>query len=375
MAPVPVDYPINTPSGVKSQLMNNPLEPSGALDRFEHTDLTPVIGREYPTLNVVELMESPNADELLKELAYIISARGVVFLRKQDNLTAELQKQFIQRLGELSGKPASSGLHIHPVLNTGAKVAGQPQEDKEVTTINSGVFKQLFTTSKVDTTRSHKKQSSDLWHSDCQWENVPSDYTSLRLTTVPPMGGDTVWASGYEMYDRISEPMQRFLETLRFTFHLADFIATAKANGASIFSGPRGSPENVGEEIIATHPAVRTNPVTGWKSLYAAGGGGGYFNEITPEESDMLLSYIKNIIKDNHDLQVRFRWNQVNDMAIWDNRSTLHNPTYDFAGIGERVGTRAVSCGERPYFDPASMSRREAAKEKGVAIGDWVKVA
>lgn len=301
--------------------------------------------------------------------------RGVVFLRKQDNLTPELQKQFIQRLGELSGKPASSGLHIHPVLNTGAKVAGQPQEDKEVTTINSGVFKQLFTTNKVDTTRSHKKQSSDLWHSDCQWENVPSDYASLRLTTVPPTGGDTVWASAYEMYDRLSEPMQRFLETLHFTFHRADFNATAKANGASIFSGPRGSPENVGTEIIAVHPAVRTNPVTGWKSIFAAGAKVGYFNNVTIEESDMLLSYVNNILKDNHDLQVRFRWNQVNDMAIWDNRSTLHNPTYDFAGIGDRVGTRAVSCGERPYLDPASMSRREAAKKEGIAIGDWVKVA
>lgn len=67
---VPVNYSINT-HGVKSQLMKKPLETSGALDHFECFDVTPVIGREYPTLNVVELMESPNANELLKELAYI----------------------------------------------------------------------------------------------------------------------------------------------------------------------------------------------------------------------------------------------------------------------------------------------------------------
>jgi len=72
MAPVPVDYSVKTQaSGANSQLMKNPLEPSGALDHFEYFDSTPVIGREYPTLNVVELMESPDADELLKELAYI----------------------------------------------------------------------------------------------------------------------------------------------------------------------------------------------------------------------------------------------------------------------------------------------------------------
>jgi hypothetical protein len=51
--------------------MKNPLEPSGVLDHFEYFDSTPVIGREYPTLNVVELMENPNADELLRELVYI----------------------------------------------------------------------------------------------------------------------------------------------------------------------------------------------------------------------------------------------------------------------------------------------------------------
>ena len=204
---------------------------------------------------------------------------------------------------------------------------------------------------------------------------MPSDYSSLRLTSFPPTGGDTLWASGYEMYDRISEPFQKFLETLNFTFHRAGFNATAKSNGASVYSGPRGYPENVGEEIIAVHPAIRTNPVTGWKSLYAAGSEVGYFNDVTTEESEMLLSYVNNILKDNHDLQVRLRWNDVNDMAIWDNRCTLHNPTYNFAGIGDRVGLRAVSCGEKPYLDPASKSRREAAKEKGLAIGDWVKVA
>jgi len=279
----------------------------------------------------------------------------------------------VQRLGELSGKPAESGLHIHPILNSRSKVPGISKDD-EIMSVNSDVFKELYTNKQVDFTRSDKKQSSDLWHSDITWEKVPSDYTALRLTLLPPTGGDTCWASGYEMYDRISEPIQKFLETLNFTFHRAEFNATAKANGAFFYTKQRGHPENVGEELIAVHPAIRTHPITGWKSLYAAGAGVGYFNDVTPEESDMLLSYVNNILKDNHDLQVRWRWNNVNDMAIWDNRCTYHNATYDFGGIGDRAGVRAMSVGEKPYLDPASKSRREAAKEKGVAIGDWVKV-
>lgn len=45
--------------------------------------------------------------------------------------------------------------------------------------------------------------------------------------------------------------------------------------------------------------------------------------------------------------------------AIWDNRSTFHTATGDYAGLGDRFGVRAVGVGETPYFDPNSKSRRE----------------
>jgi len=48
-----------------------PIRSTGALDQYESFDLTPVIGREFPHANLVEWLESPNADELLRELALI----------------------------------------------------------------------------------------------------------------------------------------------------------------------------------------------------------------------------------------------------------------------------------------------------------------
>jgi len=50
------------------------------------------------------------------------------------------------------------------------------------------------------------------------------------------------------------------------------------------------------------------------------------------------------------------------EAAIWDNRSVYHaaTPDYEGLGLGPRTGQRAVSLGERPYFDPNSSSRREA---------------
>jgi hypothetical protein len=44
--------------------------------------------------------------------------------------------------------------------------------------------------------------------------------------------------------------------------------------------------------------------------------------------------------------------------AIWDNRSVYHAATFDYDE--KRTGHRAVGLGERPYYDPASVSRREA---------------
>lgn len=47
-----------------------PLQPSGALEQFAYEDITPVIGREFPHLNVVDdLLNSPNADAMIRDLA------------------------------------------------------------------------------------------------------------------------------------------------------------------------------------------------------------------------------------------------------------------------------------------------------------------
>lgn len=48
-----------------------PLQQSGALEQqFTYEDNTPVIGREFPDLNVVDdLLNSSNADALIRDLA------------------------------------------------------------------------------------------------------------------------------------------------------------------------------------------------------------------------------------------------------------------------------------------------------------------
>ncbi|KEQ85785.1 taurine dioxygenase family protein [Aureobasidium pullulans] len=334
-----------------------PLKQSGALENFTHEDTTPVIGREFPDVNIVDdLLDASNADELIRDLAITISERGVVFFRKQDNLTNALQKQLNHRLGQLTGKPSDSTLHIHPVLNNSSEFG---VDDAEISTISSLQRKSLF---KESDARNKRRYDAAQWHSDIQFEPAPADYTSLRLTQLPKSGGDTVWASGYEIYDRFSPAYQKFFEGLTATFSGDGFLKAAAANPdkVKIYEKERGSPLNVGKELTAVHPVVRTNPVTGWKSIFALGPFPKFINELNADESEDLLKKFRATITENHDLQVRFKWRNENDIAIWDNRSAFHSATFDYEGLGERFGNRAVGIGEVPYLDPNSQSRTEA---------------
>ena len=52
-----------------SSSFKEPLKSTGSLDKYTSIDITPVIGTEYPDVNLVELINAPNADELLRDLA------------------------------------------------------------------------------------------------------------------------------------------------------------------------------------------------------------------------------------------------------------------------------------------------------------------
>lgn len=110
----------------------------------------------------------------------------MVFFRAQHGLTNDLQKKLILRLGQLTGRPATSGLHIHPVLNSSRDLGG---EDPEISTISSVQHDKLYKDRLDPEVQPRRKQKSAQWHSDIAFEPVPADYTSLRLTELPRTGG------------------------------------------------------------------------------------------------------------------------------------------------------------------------------------------
>lgn len=164
------------------------------------------------------------------------------------------------------------------------------------------------------------------WHSDSLFENCPSDFSFLRMQDTPPAGGDTLWASGYEIYDRVSPPMQKFLESLTAECAQPVFQSACEAGKYDVMS-PRGSPLNKDFEFAPHHPVVRTHPVTGWKSLFA--GVGLHVSKIDgvyAYEDQMIRDYVMRLITRNHDCIARMHWTK-GACAIWSNVCTLHAAT------------------------------------------------
>jgi alpha-ketoglutarate-dependent taurine dioxygenase len=179
------------------------------------------------------------------------------------------QEQLGTRLGELSGKPATSKLHIHPLTE-------EFSEFGDYISVISAEFNRIPHDEDFD---DKSLLASGGWHSEycyiitdadssITFEKTPSDYAILKIHTLPETGGDTLWASAYEAYDRLSAPYKKFLEGLTAVHSAQRFNTVAARHGRKIRTDPRGAPDNVGDELRAIHPIIRTNPVSGWKGLF-----------------------------------------------------------------------------------------------------------
>jgi len=158
---------------------------------------------------------------------------------------------FSSATSNITSQPESSGLHVHPLTEEGSELGDQISViSSEKQKKGGGLTHQLSDVSRY---------ASAGWHSDITFEKVPSDYAMLKIHTLPPTGGDTLWASGYEVYDRLSPAMQKMLEGLTATHDAKFFLEEAERLGNPIRKDIRGSPLNQGDGLTAVHPVVRTN--------------------------------------------------------------------------------------------------------------------
>ena len=156
----------------------------------------------------------------------------------------------------------------------------------------------------------------DQWHTDVSWDPTPPSYGMLRAIDMPERGGDTIWASTYAAYDALSPTMQQLLDGLT-AFHDMGLGTAFKSKAGAELTAKAA-------ELCpgAEHPVVRTHPVTGRKHLYVNRGFTRRIVGLNPAESDALLELLYRHCE-HPNYQVRYEWT-VGDVAIWDERPTMH---------------------------------------------------
>ena len=154
-----------------------------------------------------------------------------------------------------------------------------------------------------------------------------------------------MWANAYKAYEELSAPLRDFCEGL-----------TALHDAA-----PHGKPED-----MAVHPVVRVHPLTKKKSLFVNEHFTRRIVELSFEESENLLGYLKRWVS-NPRFTVRYRWTE-GTVAMWDNRCTQHFVLNDFDE--ERIIQRVTIMGdvpegaEPPRWNPYVRSHNPAASSR-----------
>ncbi|MEQ9190360.1 MAG: TauD/TfdA family dioxygenase [Alphaproteobacteria bacterium] len=150
------------------------------------------------------------------------------------------------------------------------------------------------------------------WHADVTFRKPGALYSVLHARVLPPVGGDTGFASTVASFAALTPAMQDMLRGLK---------------AVHSYDGP-GRPDREGQTAI--HPVVRTHPDSGAEGLYFNRMFGVRFEGMTEYESKPLIDFL-----DHHmtrpEFTCRLRW-QPGMVAIWDNRFTLHYPINDFTG-------------------------------------------
>lgn len=200
--------------------------------------------------------------------------------------------------------------------------------------------------------------TAEMWHTDVTWISTPPKYALLCGEVIPQAGGDTLWASMTAAYDALSPIMQEMLSGLEVEHTSDSFVESIHER-----SGGSAEGQALADKLLASypriviHPLVRTHPENGRRILFIGGPSMHKIKGMRRDESDALLRFLAGYVTDER-FQVRWRWT-AGDIAIWDERSTMHRAAADHFPQHRTVRRIEVD-GDRPFFDPAADLSRSS---------------
>lgn len=232
------------------------------------------------------------SEQTVADVRAALLRHKVVFFRGQDHLDDEAQLGFAERFGPLTT--------AHPTVNTGS--------------------------ARVLRVTANKGMAANAWHTDVTFVDRVPAISVLRSVTLPPYGGNTVWANTVTAYDELPAPLRAMVDQL-WAVHTNSYDY-AQLDEEHEEPDANYSRDDFASQLFETrHPVVRVHPETGERSLVLGNFVKG-FSGFNHTESTALFQLLQNRITR---LENTLRWTwQPGDVAMWDNRATQHYAVADF---------------------------------------------
>ena len=194
--------------------------------------ITPIAGALGAEIDGVDLAGPLDIDTVCV-LRQALLDHLVIFFHDQ-RLTSENFLAFAKAFGEPVEYPLIKGIDGYPTITEIAKLEAE------------------------------RTNFGGVWHSDTTYLDKPPMGSMLYALEVPPQGGDTLFANQYLAYETLSAPLRSFLDGL---------VAVNSSAKADVSRTREDMIRHAGDaaaahDYLSEHPAVRTHPETGRRSLY-----------------------------------------------------------------------------------------------------------
>jgi taurine dioxygenase len=284
-------------------------------------DIRPIGGRIGAEVAGLRLT-ADLSDATLAALETALHRHKVLFFRDQTHLTDESHEAFAARLGT----PVA-----HPTVPV-------PEGARYLLELNS-----------------ERGGRANSWHTDVTFIPDYPKASILRSVVSPASGGDTVWANTAAAYNRLPEPLRALADSL-WAIHTNAYDYAGSKPNAKAADVERHRNVFASTVFETEHPVVRIHPVTGERTLLLGHFVKGFVG-LSTTDSQRLFEVLQGDVT-RLENTVRWRWRE-GDVAIWDNRATLHYAIDDY-GDQHRVMRRVTLAGDIPISLDGRNSRQIA---------------
>jgi taurine dioxygenase len=182
---------------------------------------------------------------------------------------------------------------------------------------------------------------AETWHSDWSFQARPPAGTCLYGITIPPQGGDTLFANQHLALDAMPADLRARVDGLVAIHSAQRAYAPEGFYGAGDTGRSMDIRPSETARAVQTHPFVRPHPETGRPGLFGCLGYIIGFEGMADADAMTLLVELYHW-QGQERFQYRHQW-QPNMLVMWDNRSVLHAATGGYQGHARRLHRTTIA--------------------------------